>query len=609
MSINPINREIGKVELEEIDPHLRQGRVENHLGKTTPSSPNRDSNLDLPVLSSRAQHDKRVSQLRHRGGVIIVDMSVPDRIQRLICPEDSLKKGRIIERKGERRGEDAADLDFTVFMQYVHQGLSVDLERDFGFSVCSYGTGGDIVGSQWNEISSRVPLQVAGRGMPTPTGVLADLGTIRSRARWDTTRGRVPGVFDLFQSKVSEGCPSIFASVIQVSSSLELRFISKFSQYSHSRDLELLLGLGQVELEEVNPHLRGGRVENHLGKTIPNSPDRDSNLDLPVLSSRAQHDKRVSQLRHRGGYEFSTSSIMRADEKEGRIFVKSSWQLHCLVFGRGTDLVRVSDSLHYPSHESGCVAACTCVPFDGERSRSDLVRVAVSLERPVSVSACSNVLLSCRTRRGNLKIDKLSLMSTNEFTRQLEFFIWIGFVFHRVLSLRFPPEAMQNTDTAKQCLPSSTTFSLHRRAITSMFHDGFLLQEGEERLGSEKRKGAWGEVPPFRKQNDDFGKEVRPVVLAPSCPGAQFARAQLAAPGWRRPDGGAHTASYYPFGLYALSTNYANGLGIGKVKLEEVNPHLRGGRVENHLGKPPPSSPDRDSNLDLPVLSSRAQHD
>nr|CAD7199620.1 unnamed protein product [Timema douglasi] len=44
------------------------------------------------------------------------------------------------------------------------------------------------------------------------------------------------------------------------------------------------------------------------------------------------------------------------------------------------------------------------------------------------------------------------------------------------------------------------------------------------------------------------------------------------------------TASYYPFGLYALCTNYANGLGIGKVEIEEVNPHLRGGRVENHLG-------------------------
>nr|CAD7395958.1 unnamed protein product [Timema poppensis] len=54
---------------------------------------------------------------------------------------------------------------------------------------------------------------------------------------------------------------------------------------------------------------------------------------------------------------------------------------------------------------------------------------------------------------------------------------------------------------------------------------------------------------------------------------------------------------------------YTNGLGIRKVELEEVNLHLRGGRVENHLGKTTPSSPDRDSNLDLPVLSSRAQHD
>nr|CAD7260754.1 unnamed protein product [Timema shepardi] len=49
----------------------------------------------------------------------------------------------------------------------------------------------------------------------------------------------------------------------------------------------------KVGLEEMNPHLRGGRVENHLEKTTPSSPDRDSNLDLPVLSGRAHHDKRV----------------------------------------------------------------------------------------------------------------------------------------------------------------------------------------------------------------------------------------------------------------------------------------------------------------------------
>nr|CAD7203163.1 unnamed protein product [Timema douglasi] len=52
-------------------------------------------------------------------------------------------------------------------------------------------------------------------------------------------------------------------------------------------------GIGKVELEEVNPNLRGGRVDNHLGTQPPSSPDRDSNLELPVLSSRAQHDKRI----------------------------------------------------------------------------------------------------------------------------------------------------------------------------------------------------------------------------------------------------------------------------------------------------------------------------
>nr|CAD7587351.1 unnamed protein product [Timema genevievae] len=48
-------------------------------------------------------------------------------------------------------------------------------------------------------------------------------------------------------------------------------------------------GLGRLNLEEVNSHLRGGRVENHLGKTT-SSPDRESNLNLPVLGSLARHE-------------------------------------------------------------------------------------------------------------------------------------------------------------------------------------------------------------------------------------------------------------------------------------------------------------------------------
>nr|CAD7196334.1 unnamed protein product [Timema douglasi] len=81
-----------------------------------------------------------------------------------------------------------------------------------------------------------------------------------------------------------------------------------------------------VELEKVNPHLREGRVENHLGKTTPSSPDRDSNLDLPVLSSRAQQYKRVSQLRHRGGLQvlkkLMTKTAENIEQLTGR---NNSW--------------------------------------------------------------------------------------------------------------------------------------------------------------------------------------------------------------------------------------------------------------------------------------------
>nr|CAD7573495.1 unnamed protein product [Timema californicum] len=36
-------------------------------------------------------------------------------------------------------------------------------------------------------------------------------------------------------------------------------------------------GIGKGELEEVNPHLRGGRVENHLRKTTPVCPSKTRN--------------------------------------------------------------------------------------------------------------------------------------------------------------------------------------------------------------------------------------------------------------------------------------------------------------------------------------------
>nr|CAD7423900.1 unnamed protein product [Timema monikensis] len=90
----------------------------------------------------------------------------------------------------------------------------------------------------------------------------------------------------------------------------------QFGLYALSTNYANGLGIGEVELEEVNPHLRGGRVENHLEKITPNLPDQDSNLDLPVLSSRAQQDKRVSQLRHRGGYSRPMASLVLTDSSQ-----------------------------------------------------------------------------------------------------------------------------------------------------------------------------------------------------------------------------------------------------------------------------------------------------
>nr|CAD7570515.1 unnamed protein product [Timema californicum] len=55
------------------------------------------------------------------------------------------------------------------------------------------------------------------------------------------------------------------------------------------RAIKFLVKLGRLNEEEVNPHWNGGRVENHFGKK-KNSPERDSNLDFPIIGSLAQHE-------------------------------------------------------------------------------------------------------------------------------------------------------------------------------------------------------------------------------------------------------------------------------------------------------------------------------
>nr|CAD7428779.1 unnamed protein product [Timema monikensis] len=68
------------------------------------------------------------------------------------------------------------------------------------------------------------------------------------------------------------------------------RILGTLRQVDKSTNIEECACSARYFIEEVNPHLRGGEVESYLGKPTPSSPKQDSNLNLPVLSSKAQHE-------------------------------------------------------------------------------------------------------------------------------------------------------------------------------------------------------------------------------------------------------------------------------------------------------------------------------
>nr|CAD7260207.1 unnamed protein product [Timema shepardi] len=84
---------------------------------------------------------------------------------------------------------------------------------------------------------------------------------------------------------------------------------------SGNEDKDVGLELGRLHLEEVNPHLCGGRVENYLIKKT--SPERDSNLDLSVIGSLAQHEtcalaNYANELGARISFNFSPFEVIGA---------------------------------------------------------------------------------------------------------------------------------------------------------------------------------------------------------------------------------------------------------------------------------------------------------
>nr|CAD7577041.1 unnamed protein product [Timema californicum] len=78
----------------------------------------------------------------------------------------------------------------------------------------------------------------------------------------------------------------------------------------------LAVGIKKDLLKEVLPHLREERGENHLeGKNTLSTPDWNSNLDLPIIASPVQRQKRkppapsCSTVIHRGPDDLRKSGV------------------------------------------------------------------------------------------------------------------------------------------------------------------------------------------------------------------------------------------------------------------------------------------------------------
>nr|CAD7457501.1 unnamed protein product [Timema tahoe] len=88
------------------------------------------------------------------------------------------------------------------------------------------------------------------------------------------------------------------------------------------------MGLGRLYLEEVHPYLHGGTMYNHLGKTTLSTPNRDLNLDIPVIGSLVQHESSVLE---RSDTEAAycvvlCSSVMSGGERKKRTSRGQGWE-------------------------------------------------------------------------------------------------------------------------------------------------------------------------------------------------------------------------------------------------------------------------------------------
>nr|CAD7263150.1 unnamed protein product [Timema shepardi] len=188
------------------------------------------------------------------------------------------------------------------------------------------------------------------------------------------------------ESRISASPGLVHGELDQVSSRLVAAV-----DLNNTSHLKCSGGVKPIHVHDVNPHLRGGRVENHLGKTTPSSPDRYSNLDLPVLSSRALHDKRISRLHHRGG--------RRLHLAEGLCYPHTAWLLQPRKY--------YNDKLNLTGYQ-GCQGTLSAPHFSWTRSVRMVCRRVHLIEIRTSISPSSAVELNTTSALANCEPPRCS---------------------------------------------------------------------------------------------------------------------------------------------------------------------------------------------------------
>nr|CAD7197750.1 unnamed protein product [Timema douglasi] len=377
-----------------------------------------------------------------------------------------------------------------------------------------------------------------------------------------------------------------------------------------------------VDLEEVNPHLRGGGVENHLGKTTPVHPTEIRTSISP--SSEVEQLNTTSALANYATEAGSMNDVSfdkllihveltwhRAKCKTAKNQFQTNLRIHKSAVSRRSapkkswGYCRYSFGVHATQFETHHYILFTT--FVGHTVLHELIGIFREKSSFSSSMLSVNRTLNKLTLEG-IGTDYLNILQASICVRHDHSIFLIEVIVNIPQMYGRTPYRDSNLDLSVisslvYCESSGLDQPYGHRSGSPM--TSLVLTDSSQLTYDSQHLVCGFSMAYFKTLPITHAGNIK-THPGKRDEGARSSVMRFAGPGKR---GGGFTASYYPFGLYALCTDYSNGIGIGKVELEEVNPHLRGGRVENRLGKTPLSSPDRDLNLYLPVLGSRAPHD